>query len=139
LIDFRNLGNELLVSERFFLGGPNDLRGYEFRRVGPRVPTDDGGFVIIGGVQEVFFTAEYIFPLIPQVGFKGVVFFDMGNAFNDGQNLSIDPRDLRKDYGFGIRWVSPLGPLRFEVGFPIGDTLPGEDPYEVQFTVGTLY
>lgn len=139
LIDFRNLGNELLVSERFFLGGPNDLRGYEFRRVGPRVPTDDGGFVIIGGVQEVFFTAEYIFPLIPQVGFKGVVFFDMGNAFNDGQNLSIDPRDLRKDYGFGIRWVSPLGPLRFEIGFPIGDTLPGEDPYEVQFTVGTLY
>ena len=139
LIDFRNLGNELLVSERFFLGGPNDLRGYEFRRVGPRVPEDDGGFVIIGGVQEVFFTAEYIFPLIPQVGFKGVVFFDMGNAFNDGQNLSIDPRDLRKDYGFGIRWVSPLGPLRFEIGFPIGDTLPGEDPYEVQFTVGTLY
>ncbi|HZX13177.1 MAG TPA: outer membrane protein assembly factor BamA [Thermodesulfobacteriota bacterium] len=139
LIDFRNLGNELLVSERFFLGGPNDLRGYEFRRVGPRVPTDDGGFVIIGGVQEVFFTAEYIFPLIPQVGFKGVVFFDMGNAFNDGQNLTVDPRDLRKDYGFGIRWVSPLGPLRFEVGFPIGDTLPGEDPYEVQFTVGTLY
>ena len=139
LIDFRNLGNELLVSERFFLGGPNDLRGYEFRRVGPRVPTDDGGFVIIGGVQEVFFTAEYIFPLIPQVGFKGVVFFDMGNAFNDGQNLSVDPRDLRKDYGFGIRWVSPLGPLRFEIGFPIGDTLPGEDPYEVQFTVGTLY
>ena len=139
LIDFRNLGNELLVSERFFLGGPNDLRGFEFRRVGPRVPEDDGGFVIIGGVQEVFFTAEYIFPLIPQVGFKGVVFFDMGNAFNDGQNLSIDPRDLRKDYGFGIRWVSPLGPLRFEIGFPIGDTLPGEDPYEVQFTVGTLY
>ena len=139
LIDFRNLGNELLVSERFFLGGPNDLRGYEFRRVGPRVPEDDGGFVIIGGVQEVFFTAEYIFPLIPQVGFKGVVFFDMGNAFNDGQNLSVDPRDLRKDYGFGIRWVSPLGPLRFEFGFPIGDTLPGEDPYEVQFTVGTLY
>ena len=139
LIDFRNLGNELLVSERFFLGGPNDLRGYEFRRVGPRVPEDDGGFVIIGGVQEVFFTAEYIFPLIPQVGFKGVVFFDMGNAFNDGQNLSVDPRDLRKDYGFGIRWVSPMGPLRFEIGFPIGDTLPGEDPYEVQFTVGTLY
>ncbi len=139
LIDFRNLGNELLVTERYFLGGPNDLRGYEFRRVGPRVPEDDGGFVIIGGVQEVLFTAEYIFPIIPQVGFKGVVFFDMGNAFNDGQDLSIDPRNLRKDYGFGIRWVSPLGPLRFEVGFPIGSRLPGEDPYEIQFTVGTLF
>src|SRR3989337_4590884 len=61
LIDFRNLGNELLVSERFFLGGPNDLRGFEFRRVGPRVSTDDGRVVIIGGVQEGFFTAEDIF------------------------------------------------------------------------------
>jgi outer membrane protein insertion porin family len=139
LIDFRNLGNEIIVTERYYLGGPNDLRGFEYRRVGPRVPTDDGGFVIIGGVQELYFTAEYIFPLLPRVGFKGVVFFDMGNAFNDGQTLSFDPRDLRKDYGFGIRWVSPLGPLRFEVGFPIGQLLPGEDPYEIQFTVGTLF
>ncbi|GBD37910.1 Outer membrane protein assembly factor BamA [bacterium HR37] len=139
IIDLRNAGDDLVVSERFFLGGPGDLRGFEFRRVGPRVPTDDGDFVIIGGTQEVIFTAEYIFPILPQAGLKGVLFFDMGNAFNDNEDLSLNPGDLRKDVGFGFRWISPLGPLRLEIGFPVGKRLPGEDPFEVQFTVGTLF
>jgi outer membrane protein insertion porin family len=139
LINFRNIGDDLVVSERFFLGGPNDLRGFEFRRVGPRVPTDEGDFVIIGGTQELFFTAEYVIPILPQAGLKGVVFFDMGNAFNDNEDLSFNPGNLRKDVGFGLRWVSPLGPLRLEIGFPVGKRLSGEDPYEIQFTVGTLF
>lgn len=139
VIDFRNNGNDLVVGERFFLGGPNTLRGYGFRRVGPRVPAADGSFVIIGGVQELLFSADYIFPILPSAGLKGVLFFDMGDAFNDGQDLTINPNDLRKDVGFGVRWVSPLGPLRLEVGFPLGDRLPGEDPYEIQFTIGTLF
>ena len=63
----------------------------------------------------------------------------MGDAFNDGQDVTLNPNNLRKDVGFGIRWVSPLGPLRLEVGFPLGDKLPGEDPYEIQFTIGTLF
>jgi len=139
IIDLRNVGDDLVVGERFFLGGPNSLRGFEFRRVGPRVPTNDGGFVIIGGTQELLLTAEYVVPILPQAGLKGVLFFDMGNAFNDSKDLSFDPRDLRRDVGLGIRWVSPLGPLRLEVGFPIGKRLSGEDPYEIQFTVGTLF
>jgi outer membrane protein insertion porin family len=139
LLDLINNGNNLVVSERYFLGGPYDLRGYGYRRVGPRVPAADGSYVIIGGVQELLATADYIFPLIPSVGLRGVVFYDMGNAFNDGQNLTINPADLKKDVGFGIRWVSPLGPLRLELGFPIGSRLPGESSYQIQFTVGTLF
>ena len=139
VIDFRNNGNDLVVGERFFLGGPNTLRGYGFRRVGPRVPAADGSFVIIGGVQELLFSVDYIFPILPSAGLKGAVFFDMGDAFNDGQDVTINPNNLRKDVGIGMRWVSPLGPLRLEVGFPLGDKLPGEDPYEIQFTIGTLF
>ncbi len=139
IISLRDVGDDLVVSERFFLGGPNSLRGFKFRRVGPRVPTDDGDFVIIGGTQQVLFTAEYLIPLLPQAGLKGVVFFDMGNAFNDNENLSFDPRDLRRDVGLGFRWISPLGPLRLEFGFPIGNRLSGENPYEIQFTIGTLF
>jgi len=139
LIDLRGVGDDLVVSERFFLGGPDSLRGFKFRRVGPRVPTDDGDFVIIGGTQELLFQADLIFPLATSVGLKGVVFFDMGNAFNDTEDLSINPSDLRKDFGLGIRWVSPFGPLRIEVGIPIGQRLPGERSYEVQFTVGNVY
>jgi outer membrane protein insertion porin family len=139
LINLRNVGNDLVVSERFFLGGPDTLRGFKFRRVGPRVPTDDGDFVIIGGTQELLFQADWIFPIAPSLGFKGVVFFDMGNVFNDSEDLSISPNDLRKDVGFGIRWVSPFGPLRLEVGIPIGERLPGEGRYQVQFTIGSVY
>ena len=139
IIDFRHIGNDLVVGERFFLGGPNSLRGFGFRRVGPRVPTEDGNFVIIGGVQEVLFSADYVFPIIPSAGLRGVLFYDMGNAFNDGEDLTINPSDLRKDVGFGFRWISPLGPLRLEIGIPLGDRLPGENSYEIQFTVGTLF
>ena len=139
IIDLRNVGDDLVVSERFFLGGPSSLRGFKFRRVGPRVPTDDGDYVIIGGTQEFLFTAEYIIPLLPEAGLKGVLFFDMGNAFNDNEGLSFDPRDLRRDVGLGVRWVSPLGPLRLDVGFPVGDRLSDENLYEIQFGVGTLF
>jgi len=139
IIDFKDVGENLVVGERFFLGGPNTLRGFGFRRVGPRVPTPDGGFVIIGGVQEVLFQVDYVFPLISQVGLKGVVFFDIGNAFNDGEDLTVNPGDLRKDWGFGLRWNSPLGPLRLEIGIPIGERISGEKSYEIQFTVGTLF
>jgi outer membrane protein insertion porin family len=139
IIDLSNVGDDLVVSERFFLGGPNSLRGFKFRRVGPRVATDDGDFVIIGGTQEVLFTAEYLIPLLPEAGLKGVLFFDMGNAFNDNEDLSFDPRDLRRDVGLGFRWISPLGPLRLEVGFPVGERLSEEKFYEIQFTIGTLF
>lgn len=139
IINLMHNGNDLVVGERFFLGGPNSLRGFGFRRVGPRVPTADGDFVIIGGVQELLFSVDWIFPILPSAGLKGVLFFDMGDAFNDGQDLTINPNNLRKDVGFGVKWVSPLGPLRLEIGFPIGDRLPDEDSYEIQFTVGTLF
>ncbi len=139
IINFSNNGNDLVVGERFFLGGPNSLRGFGFRRVGPRVPTEDGNFVIIGGVQELVFSADYVFPLIPSAGLRGVIFFDMGNAFNDGEDLTINPSDLRTDVGFGFRWISPLGPLRLEIGIPLGSRLPDEKSYEIQFTVGTLF
>lgn len=139
IIDLEDTGNDLVVGERFFLGGPNSLRGFAFRRVGPRVPTEDGGFVIIGGVQQLLFSVDYIFPLLSGAGLKGVVFFDIGDVFNDGEDLTFNPADLRRDVGLGIRWISPLGPLRLEVGFPVGDRLPGEDPFEIQFTVGSLF
>ena len=139
IINFSNNGNDLVVGERFFLGGPNSLRGYGFRRVAPRVPTEDGNFVIIGGVQELLVSADYVFPLLPSAGLRGVIFFDMGNAFNDGEDFTINPTDLRTDVGFGFRWISPLGPLRLEIGIPLGDRLPDENSYEIQFTVGTLF
>jgi len=139
IIDLQDTGNDLVVGERFFMGGPNSLRGFKYRRVGPRVPTEDGDYVIIGGVQQLLISADYVFPIISDAGLDGVIFFDVGNAFNDGESVTLNPSDLKRDVGFGFRWLSPLGPLRLELGFPVGNRLPGENPYEIQFTVGSLF
>jgi len=139
IIDLKNTGDDLVVGERFFLGGPNSLRGFAFRRVGPRVPTEDGDFVIIGGVQQLLISVDYVFPILPNAGLRGVVFYDVGNSFNDGEKLTFNPSDLRNDVGAGVRWLSPLGPLRLEVGIPIGERMPDEDSFEVQFTIGSLF
>ncbi|MHC4307678.1 MAG: outer membrane protein assembly factor BamA, partial [Planctomycetota bacterium] len=138
-LNLMDVGNDLVVGERFFLGGPNSLRGFKFRRVGARVATDDGDFVIIGGTQELLLSAEFIVPLVKQINVKGVLFADIGNAYNDGEELSLSPGDLRRNVGFGFRWLSPLGPLKLDIGFPVGDRLEDEDSFEIQFTVGNLF
>jgi outer membrane protein insertion porin family len=62
-----------------------------------------------------------------------VVFYDMGNAFDDDE--SIDLGNLREAYGYGIRWSSPVGPLRVEFGFPV-DREEGESSMVTMFSFG---
>ena len=138
LLHLIDAGDDLVVEERFFLGGPNTLRGFRYRRVGPRRSTDTGGYVIIGGVQQVLASLDFVVPLSKTVGLKAVAFFDIGNSF-DKNEFSLGPSNLRKDAGFGLRWISPLGPMKLDIGFPIGQKLPGEEKYEVQFTIGNLF
>lgn len=138
LLHLIDAGDDLVVEERFFLGGPNTLRGFRYRRVGPRRPTDTGGYVIIGGVQQILGSLDFVVPLSKTVGLKAVAFFDIGNAF-DQDEFSLNPSNLRKDAGFGIRWISPLGPMKLDIGFPIGERLRDEEKYEVQFTIGNLF
>lgn len=138
LLHLIDAGDDLVVEERFFLGGPNTLRGFRYRRVGPRRPTDTGGYVIIGGVQQVLGSLDFVVPLSKTVGLKAVAFFDIGNAFDENE-FSLNPSNLRKDAGFGLRWISPLGPMKLDIGFPIGERLQDEEKYEVQFTVGNLF
>ena len=138
LLHLIDAGDDLVVEERFFLGGPNTLRGFRYRRVGPRRPTDSGGYVIIGGVHQVLASLDFVVPLSKTVGLKAVAFFDIGNAFDEDE-FSLNPSNLRKDAGFGIRWISPLGPMKLDIGFPIGERLQDEEKYEVQFTIGNLF
>lgn len=100
--------------KRYFPGGINSVRGFKNRTLGPK----DSRGNEFGGAKEVVNNIELIFPLINSAGLKGVVFYDIGEAFDDSD--SIDLGALRKAYGYGIRWASPLGPIRVEFGFPIG-------------------
>jgi len=120
-----NEGKEIPVYERFSLGGMNSLRG--LRNVGP---VDSAGDYI-GGETMLDFTTEIVFPLLKDAGIKGVVFFDTGNTWNSGYHLG----DMRKTAGTGVRWYSPIGPLRLEWGYVL-DKKDGEAPSRWEFTIG---
>jgi outer membrane protein insertion porin family len=155
------------ISERYLVGGIYDIRGYAPRSLGPQLltqpPGDVGqalGSLPLGGNMQIIFNSEIEFPLFKKVGISGVVFFDMGNAYNledrycsglqrKNSQISIkfDPcfrlpdsltNGLRKSVGFGFRWFSPIGPLRFEWGIPL-DKQAGEDPLVFEFTIGNFF
>jgi len=123
----RNESDEIPIYERFSLGGMNSLRG--LREVGPR---DENGDVI-GGETMLNFNVEYIFPLIADAGMKGVVFFDTGNAWDSGYHVD----DMRETAGVGIRWYSPIGPLRLEWGHVL-DRKDDESASRWEFTIGMM-
>jgi len=116
------------IYERYVLGGINDLRG--FRYVGP---TNPGTSDVIGGTTMLVFNFELVFPFIKDAGMKGVVFYDAGNTWNNGYYID----DLRQSVGFGIRWYSPIGPLRIEYGYVINRKgLSDDTAGRIEFTIG---
>ncbi len=141
------------IFERYFVGGPESVRGFDRYTLGParRVPStreDPAGALEefhYGGNKQLVLTAELEFPIFAAAQLRGVVFADAGNAFDDGQPLTLRPDlitddeeayadALRTSVGFGVRWFSPIGPLRFEWGVPL-QRLPGERPIVFDFSI----
>ena len=102
--------------ERFYLGGINSVRGFDWREIGPVIYDD----IEIGGTEFIQFNVEFLFPIIKESGLVGLFFYDAGNAWAD-EGVSVS--GLRDSYGFGIRWFSPMGPLRLERGYIIDPQL----------------
>lgn len=121
-------------AEKFYLGGPNNMKGFDYLSLGPTMVGSSGVRVPLGGGFQAFSLFELEFPLIRDAGLKFVTFFDAGNSwahFPSGE----EPFALRTDAGFGIRWFSPIGPLRFEWGYPLVRK-PGESSPVFQFFIG---
>lgn len=138
----QEVGQPVPIDEKFYLGGIFSLRGYKARTVSPtklQVTKDmDGNAtndrVYQGGSKEVFGNAEFSFPLLQDVGIKGVVFFDYGNAFDDKFNTML------MSYGGGIRWASPIGPLRLEYGIPFNPRKDIDNKSgRFEFSIGSLF
>jgi outer membrane protein insertion porin family len=118
-------GKAVQTGERFRLGGPNSLKGYDPFSVTPIETFEDGSGIVrrvaLGAYNEAFYVAELEYPIVKDVGLKFVLFYDIGDAFDKLNEFSA-----KSSYGWGVRWFSPLGPLRFEWGYPIkpksGDT-----------------
>lgn len=111
--------DDVPIFERQFLGGQRDLRGFEFRDVGPRDTgaTDE----VLGGNTSAFASAEYTFPIIESV--RGAVFYDVG--FVNKDSWDFGGSNLASDAGFGFRLNLPLGPLAVDYAIPLNapDTL----------------
>lgn len=127
--------------DRFFLGGINTLRGFDLNSVGPQItvpstPTGGDDRFVFGGTKMILFNTELEVPLYAPAGFYAVAFFDSGNAFAEDEN--IDLTRLRSNYGFGIRWQSPFGPLRFEWGLPINKRS-GDSDVVFNFSIGQSF
>ncbi|MBG59585.1 MAG: outer membrane protein assembly factor BamA [Halobacteriovoraceae bacterium] len=127
-------------TEKFQLGGARNMRGYDFEDVGPKELLEDEisgeeRLFNIGGQFSLLTTLELEHPLIKEAGLKWVVFYDAGNVFETSLG---DDFTLRQDYGFGFRWFSPIGVLRFEFGYPI-DPEEGQDGQQFHFDIGQLF
>ncbi|MBI5235896.1 MAG: outer membrane protein assembly factor BamA [Deltaproteobacteria bacterium] len=127
-------GKAIPIYERYYLGGINSLRGYRTRSLGPK---DTATGAVVGGNKMVLASAELVFPLFPEQGLRGVLFYDIGGAYNDTID-SGDLRELRQGWGVGLRWFSPIGPLRLEFGMPLGRR-EEEKAHQWDFTIGSAF
>jgi outer membrane protein assembly factor BamA len=117
------------VENRYFLGGANSVRGYEDSGLGPR----DASKNVAGGTFEMLLNLElrYPLPLLARWNFSGCVFLDSGNVWAQASEVSSDDfeltssidettvEDYRYGLGLGIRYNTPIGPIRVDWGYPL--------------------
>ena len=113
--------SHLPVSYRFFAGGTETIRGYEYKDLGP---IDNEGEVIGGKILTVL-SAEYEQFINESWGIAA--FIDSGNAYNPN-NISI-----KSGAGLGVRWVSPIGPIRLDFAVPLNDS---DSSFQIHFAAG---
>jgi outer membrane protein assembly complex protein YaeT len=130
--------SDLPASERFFAGGDTSVRGYARDSLGDPDTLDPNGFPT-GGHGLVIVNAELRAPIWKALG--GVLFLDAGNVFR--RVGGIDAGELRPSAGFGLRYKSPVGPVRMDVGFKLDErqsTATGrERGYAVHFSIGQAF
>ncbi len=150
------LDNGQLVPERFFLGGPDSVRGFDrgtlapTRRLRPTSGQPDAPLdtVQVGGNKALSLGIDLALPVPGTDKLRLVAFFDAGNTFDNGQDLALTPDlwanpdggfddALRTAVGLGIWWASPLGPLRVDFGFPLR-TLSNEPTFTISISGGGL-
>ena len=127
-------GRGLPFFDRFFLGGPNDLRGFEFRDVGPKNEVIQGGEPV-GGNTMGFMSVEYTFKVADAL--RLAVFYDWGFINAGSSDFSFD--DYNSNWGFGIRLMILNNPLRLDYGIPITTDEINNKGNQFNFSFGTRF
>jgi len=122
------------IPERFFAGGSNSFRGEEFDRLGPNDPESD---MPVGGKAIFLLNMELTFPVIASLrDLSAAFFYDLGNVFAQRADFSLF--SLRGALGGGLRYRTPLGPVRLEVGWNLDDPARRGRPI-VFITIGNVF
>ena len=124
-------GEQLPVPEFFFVGGINTVRGFKFGRAGPVTSRNDPA----GANKQLIFNNDLIFPVLPDAKLNGVLFFDYGQGFAEGDDFDLS---LRQTAGVEVRWISPFGPLRAAYGFNL-DRRRNEKKAVFEFSIGSIF
>ncbi|MGN6232990.1 MAG: outer membrane protein assembly factor BamA [Trinickia sp.] len=130
-------GKPFPIFKNYFAGGIGSVRGYEPSSLGPRDATTNDP---IGGSKMVVGNIELTFPL-PGTGYDRTLrvftFLDGGNVWGT-EGSSIGANGLRYGYGVGLAWISPIGPLKISLGFPVTKHQ-GDQYQKFQFQIGTAF
>ena len=124
-------GHPIPLTERYFVGGINTMRGFVFGRAGPVTNSNS----LLGASKQLIFNTDFIFTISAEAKLNGVIFFDYGKGFNDDEPLSSK---LRKTAGLEGRWISPFGPLRAAYGLNLAPR-ERERKGVFEFTIGSLF
>ncbi len=121
-------GNGVPIFDRLYLGGANNMRGFNFREVGPVDEFDNP----IGGNSLAYLTFEVTFPIVTRV--RGAVFSDMGFVNTDAFDFSTSGANV--DIGIGLRLDLPIGPIRVDYGIPVIYDSWNGPPGKFNFNIG---
>ena len=119
--------NRVPIFERLFLGGANDLRGFDYRKVGPK----DGNGEPLGGLTSAYVSFEYTFPIMEKL--RGAIFYDVGLVGATAYDLS---GTVNSDVGIGLRLYLPIGPIRVDFGIPVESDAFNNSSGKFNFNVG---
>ena len=120
------------LTDLFFVGGINTVRGFVFGRAGPVDPITHS---LLGAAKELIFNNDFIFTVSQDAKLNGVIFFDYGKGFAANESVSLD---LRSAAGLEGRWISPFGPLRAAYGINLAPR-EGERKGVFEFTIGSIF
>ncbi|GAB6139588.1 autotransporter assembly complex family protein [Methylosoma difficile] len=114
--------DQLPTSYRFYAGGITSVRGYTYKELGPK----DASGAVIGGQFLSVLSAEYEQAVYDNWGIAA--FIDTGNAYN------LDDIRFKSGTGLGVRWYSPIGPVRIDFALPLNES---DSSFQIHFAAGT--